>query len=81
MNSDCYTQSEKPSRGKGFRKNVSELLMHRDVGNVDGAIGLMLPEDVKRDINMFGFLMLLRVMNKANCRLVIRNNGVGLSCG
>jgi hypothetical protein len=45
--------------------------MRRDVGNVNSAVGLMLPNDMKGNVDMFSLLVLLRVVDEANGWLVI----------
>ena len=46
--------------------------MSGEIRNVEITIRLVFTDDMKRNIDVLGFLMLLRIANKADGRLIIR---------
>ena len=69
MDTESFLQYEKTRQS--LCENVSKLLMGRKIRDVNITISLMLPDDMKGVINVFRFLVLLGVVDKADGQLII----------
>jgi hypothetical protein len=81
MNTESFSQDGKTSWRQSLREDVSKLLMSREIRDVNVTVSLMLPDDMKGDINVFCFLVLLGVANKAYGQLIIGKQGRRVNLG
>jgi hypothetical protein len=62
----------KPKGRESFGKQISKLLISRNVGNVEVALLLMLANNMIRDIDVLGLLVLFGVVDQAYGKLIVR---------
>jgi hypothetical protein len=66
------SKDEEARRREGLREDIGELMLCREICNLNSLICLMLSNHMIWNINMFCMLMLFGILNETNSRLVVR---------
>jgi hypothetical protein len=71
MNAYLCAKSKETRGRQSFGKDIGELLLSRNVGYLNSPSSLVFTNDMIRDVDVLGVLMLLRISNEADGLLVV----------